>query len=68
MKLFLCFLEKLIRTSTIVRGALGILVLMDLQITAPEIKNAFFTHFGFSLDHEAGLYRLFEKAGVARPT
>ena len=36
--------------------------------TAPEIKNTFFTRLGFSLDHEAGLYRLFEKAGVARPT
>ena len=35
--------------------------------TAPEIMNTFFTHLGFSLDHEAGLYRLLEKAGEARP-
>ena len=36
--------------------------------TAPEIKNTFFTRLGFSLDHEAGLYRLLKKAGEVRPT
>ena len=34
------------------------------KVTAPEIKDTFFTRLGFSLDHEAGLYRLLEKAGV----